>query len=277
MKTAATTTMMMMAHRHDLQQARRRHHVRELQGDEHDRELERQPEDRHHQQDEAEIRDGVVDGLKVGPADRFEPAEGVREDDVGRGRSERNSAKDAEHERDGVAALRRLEPGRHEAPDLEEDDGRRQHQAPEKGDLHAQRQPVERRGDEEVAGAVGGHDERVVRRPSGGPSTRPRCTAGAARSAGSVRRAKTAIVAAIAKAITQMITRRRSSPRCSPSVMLSGVGFCFRLAVKGSVTMAASVQRGVGRDRDLGRLRGDGGPAVRRRSRGLFRAAVGVH
>src|SRR5580704_19526439 len=47
-------------------------------------------------------------------------------------------------------------------------------------------------------------------------------------------------------AITQIITRRRSSPRCSPSVMLSGDGRLFRLAVKGRVTTWRAAQLRLG-------------------------------
>src|ERR1700722_10345781 len=66
----------------------------------------------------------------------------------------------------------------------------------------------------------------------------------------------TAIVAAITKARTQMITRRRSSPRCSPSVMLSGDGRLFRLPVKGSVTtLRRLVQGRVAGNDHTGRLR----------------------
>src|SRR5580704_7873301 len=65
-------------------------------------------------------------------------------------------------------------------------------------------------------------------------------------------------------AITQIITRRRSSPRCSPSVMLSGDGRLFRLAVKGRVTTWRAAQLRLGSPgtmtSDAG---GGGGPSAR--------------
>ena len=74
------------------------------------------------------------------------------------------------------------------------------------------------------------------------------------------------MVAAITKAMTQMITRRRSSPRCSPSVMLSGDGRFFRLPVKGSVTTVVSFSSGSGRRERPRRTAGGPVAGVRRGS-----------
>ena len=133
------------------EQARRRHDAGQLERDEDDGELEGQAEDRHHQEDQAQIRDGVVDRLQVRATHRLQPAQRVREGDVRRRRAEEEEHEGAEDEGDGVAALGRLEAGGHEAPDLEQDDRRGQDEAAEEGDLHPQREAVEGRGHEQVA------------------------------------------------------------------------------------------------------------------------------
>ena len=155
-KTAATTTMMMTAHLHDRSSRAGVTTRASSSDDQDDGELEGEPEDRHHQQDQPEVRDRIVDRLQVRAADRLQPAEGVGQRDVRSGRAEQEEHERAEHERDGVPALGRLEPGGHEPPDLEEDDRRRQDEAAEERDLDAQGEPVQGRRDEEVAGAVGG-------------------------------------------------------------------------------------------------------------------------
>ena len=78
-----------------------------------------------------EVRDGVVDRLEVGPADRLQPAQSVGQGDVRGGRTGEEEREGAQHERDGVATLARLQPRRHEAPELEEDHRRRQDQSAE--------------------------------------------------------------------------------------------------------------------------------------------------
>ncbi len=103
--TAATTTMMITAQRHHLRSWAGVMTCANFERDQHDRELEGQPEDRHHQQNEPEVRDGVIDRLEVGPADRVQPAQSVRQDDVGGGRTGEEECERAQHERDRVATL----------------------------------------------------------------------------------------------------------------------------------------------------------------------------
>ena len=159
-KTAATTTMMMTAHRHERSNRAGRDHARELQGDEHDRELEGQAEERHHHQDQSQVRNGVVDADQVGTSDRAQPTERMGQGQVCGGCAQEEQSERGQHEGDGVAALRGPEAWRDEAPELKQDHRRGQDEAAEHGDLDPKRQPVERRGDEEVAGPVRRKDER---------------------------------------------------------------------------------------------------------------------
>ena len=146
-----------------LEQARRCHDPGQFERHQDDRELEGQPEERHHDNDQAQVRDGVVDRHQVRPPDRLQPAEGVGQRDVGRRRAHEEEHEGAEDEGHGVAPLRCLEAGRHEAPDLEEDDGRGQDEPAEDGNLHSQREAVEGRRHEQVARAAVDDEERVGR------------------------------------------------------------------------------------------------------------------
>ena len=142
------------------EQAGRCHDARQLERDEDDGELEGQAEDRHHQEDQAQIRDRVVDRLQVRATDGLQPSQRVRERDVRRRRPEEEEHEGAHHEGDGVPPFARLEAGGHEAPDLEQDHRRREDETTEEGDLHAERQAVERRRHEQVAAAVRRDQER---------------------------------------------------------------------------------------------------------------------
>ena len=146
------------------QEAGRGDHAGQLQGDQDDRELEGEPEQGHHEPASAQVRNGVVDLLQVGPADRPQEAEGVGEGEVGGGRAGQEEHEGGGDEGDGVLLLPGLQAGGDEAPELEEDDRRGKDQAAEDGDLDPQREPVERRGDVEVGAVLAAGVERGAAR-----------------------------------------------------------------------------------------------------------------
>ena len=127
-----------------MEQLGRGHDTGQLQGDQDHRELERESEKPHHQEDQPEVGNGVVDGLELGATDGLQEGQCVGQGVIGGGRTEEEQGDGSDHERDGPLALSGLEARGDEAPELEQDDRGREHQPPEHGDLDPQRQPVER-------------------------------------------------------------------------------------------------------------------------------------